>query len=36
MEASGLDLHGLTWPEALEAFEAECRRGLARSGAGRR
>ena len=31
METSGLDLHGLTWPEALEAFEAECRRGLARS-----
>ena len=27
-----LDLHGRTWQEALEEFEAECRRALEQSG----
>ena len=27
-----LDLHGLTWRESLEEFEAECRRALEQSG----
>lgn len=27
-----LDLHGHTWQEALEEFEAECRHALEQSG----